>query len=87
MCLSPPIVEICEFNNNRFFVGKYHMCPNCPKGYKVKSSLSRHMNLECNKEGAYRCFACNYKAKRNYILIQHLRLKHNISDYIVDSYS
>lgn len=57
----------CEQVRQRFY------CPRCPKVYKYKVNLSRHLNYECGKEPQFRCPFCPYMAKQKGSVKVHLR--------------
>ncbi|CAH1964248.1 unnamed protein product [Acanthoscelides obtectus] len=51
-------------------------CTTCGKPYKHYPSLWRHKKYECQKEPAFRCFFCNYKAKQKVNLNLHILNRH-----------
>ncbi|CAH1964263.1 unnamed protein product [Acanthoscelides obtectus] len=53
-----------------------YICPQCHKQYKVKSSLARHLKLECGKEASFKCPFCPYASKQKYPLTSHINFKH-----------
>lgn len=50
----------------------------CGKIYGLKTSLSRHLKLECGKEPKYKCPYCNHYFKRNHNRLRHIKLVHKI---------
>lgn len=52
------------------------VCPNCGKVYRWKKSLYNHVKLECGKEPQFQCPYCPHRAKLNWNLQKHIRLKH-----------
>lgn len=53
-------------------------CHQCGKVYKWKSTLARHLNVECGgKEPNFQCKYCVYKAKQLGNLKVHIRKHHN----------
>lgn len=42
--------------------------------YKNKSSLTRHLTLECGIDGTYQCIICRHYFKRKYQLEKHLKI-------------
>lgn len=59
---------------NLAFAG--YLCPECGKNYKAKSSLRRHIKLECSKKAAFLCPYCSYASKQKAPLLGHVRRKH-----------
>nr|CAH7735835.1 unnamed protein product [Callosobruchus chinensis] len=55
---------------------KVYDCNTCGKPYKHYPSLWRHKKYECQKEPAFRCYFCNYKAKQKVNLNLHILNKH-----------
>lgn len=58
----------------------FFRCPNCPKVYRGKYTLSRHLRLECGKTPTNRCFLCGQLFTHKHRLISHLKSIH--SDYL-----
>lgn len=52
------------------------MCEVCFKTYNVRSSLRRHLRLECGKMPQFGCPYCHYKSKRKDNLRTHVVGKH-----------
>ena len=55
-----------------------HRCPKCGRLYRWKSTLDRHLRLECGKEPQFQCPYCPYRAKRKSNLEKHIILRHHI---------
>ena len=51
-------------------------CPNCNKIYHYKSSLARHIRLECGKEPQFQCPYCPHLTKHKSSLIMHIDARH-----------
>jgi uncharacterized C2H2 Zn-finger protein len=51
-------------------------CPSCGKIYRWKKSLYNHVKLECGKEPQLQCPHCPHRAKLNWNLQKHIKLKH-----------
>ncbi|KAF6202992.1 hypothetical protein GE061_003404 [Apolygus lucorum] len=73
----------CSFTANKLVRMKSHMyysarfpCHQCPREYKNKSHLQRHLKYECGKPPQFHCPLCPYSAKLNFNLKSHLRVKH-----------
>jgi len=52
------------------------VCKRCGKSYRWKKSLYNHVKLECGKEPQFQCPYCPHRAKLNWNLQKHIRLKH-----------
>nr|CAD7424061.1 unnamed protein product [Timema monikensis] len=56
-----------DINNKSMFqkqdIPKDFKCPNCEKLYSYKSSLARHMRLECGKAPQFQCPYCPHQTK------------------------
>ena len=53
-----------------------YFCSKCPRSYKYKQDLKRHMNLECDIEPQFSCPLCPKKCKRKTHLRNHIMNKH-----------
>jgi uncharacterized C2H2 Zn-finger protein len=51
-------------------------CPNCSKIYHYKSSLARHIRLECGKEPQFQCPYCPHLTKHKSSLVMHIDARH-----------
>lgn len=51
-------------------------CPNCGNGYTHKSSLARHMRLECGKDPQFQCPHCHHRTKHKSSLLTHIENRH-----------
>nr|CAH7762013.1 unnamed protein product [Callosobruchus chinensis] len=51
-------------------------CPVCGKIYKVYRSLWRHLKYECQKEPAFSCPLCRYRAKHKASITKHISTVH-----------
>lgn len=69
-------INYCLSNNRKYFLG--FQCPKCPKVYKHKNNLNRHMNHECGRSPNRRCPFCNFAAYRRNYLRAHVLNKHNV---------
>lgn len=56
-----------------------YSCPNCPKTYKGKYTLKRHLKLECGKEPTNRCDICGQMFIHKHRLFSHIRALHLFS--------
>lgn len=52
------------------------ICPICCKCYKLRTSLQRHMRLECGKQKSFQCPYCLYASKQKSPVLRHVSLKH-----------
>lgn len=48
-------------------------CPKCAKIYHHKKTLSRHIRQECGIEPELKCPHCPYRARRAYVLNNHIK--------------
>lgn len=48
-------------------------CPKCGKIYHHKKTLSRHIRQECGIEPELKCPHCPYRARRAYVLNNHVK--------------
>lgn len=48
-------------------------CKTCPRGYKMKSSLKRHIENECGKESKIPCQFCKRSFSQKSSLVRHLK--------------
>ncbi|CAH0381292.1 unnamed protein product [Bemisia tabaci] len=53
-----------------------HVCPQCGRTYKWRSSLKSHLQNECGKEPKCICPYCTYRCKVRSNLLKHLRNYH-----------
>lgn len=56
-------------------------CPDCGRGYKLKSSLRNHQKWECGKEPQFKCPYCIYRAKQKMHMARHMERVHKEIDY------
>ncbi|KAF7284984.1 hypothetical protein GWI33_012765 [Rhynchophorus ferrugineus] len=49
----------------------WYECLQCQKVYKVRSTVLRHIRLECNKLPSYSCYVCKKLYRRKEGLMQH----------------
>lgn len=52
--------------------GRNFCCPNCPRSYKYKHHLNRHLKYECGKEKQFRCNICRKAFSHNNQLKAHV---------------
>ncbi|KAH1002471.1 hypothetical protein HUJ04_008556 [Dendroctonus ponderosae] len=53
-----------------------HVCPDCGRIYKLRSSLRNHQKWECGKEPQFKCPFCTYKAKQKMHMLRHTERMH-----------
>lgn len=51
-------------------------CPKCPKIYRGKYTLARHLKLECGKQPTNRCEMCGQMFVHRHRLLSHIRSQH-----------
>lgn len=74
------VLQIKELGSKALFT--------CTKFYKTHvkySSLWRHLNYECGKEGAFQCIFCDDKTKQKANLEKHMKRKHSDFNLVVIS--
>lgn len=54
----------------------FHPCPNCPKIYRGKYTLSRHLRLECGKVPSHKCQVCGQLFAHKHRLLSHVKSIH-----------
>ncbi|KAF6202988.1 hypothetical protein GE061_003400 [Apolygus lucorum] len=64
------------FGWNAVFDSALFACPKCPRRYKRKTHLNRHLKYECGKQPQFQCPHCQYKAKLKDNLKYHILAKH-----------
>nr|XP_012225947.1 PREDICTED: zinc finger protein 677-like [Linepithema humile] len=67
-----------------------HVCPKCGRSYKAKSSVSRHLKLECDKMPQYKCTICKREFHQIDNCKRHVKSVHHediTKDYIEFSVS
>ncbi|XP_034249730.1 longitudinals lacking protein, isoforms A/B/D/L-like [Thrips palmi] len=52
-------------------------CPNCTRVYQRRTTLNRHLRLECGMTPQFPCPFCNHRSKRKHDLLYHVRSRHN----------
>lgn len=52
------------------------VCPKCHKIFKNKTTLSKHLRLQCGTEAKYTCSYCGKKFKRNDNMKRHIQHVH-----------
>ncbi|CAG9760671.1 unnamed protein product [Ceutorhynchus assimilis] len=57
-----------------------HVCPDCGRIYKLRSSLRNHQKWECGKEPQFKCPFCSYKAKQKMHMLRHTERMHKGMD-------
>ncbi|KAJ8894852.1 hypothetical protein PR048_000159 [Dryococelus australis] len=55
---------------------KIFVCPNCNKGYSLRTNLLRHFKFECGKEPRFHCPYCPHKSARNDDMQKHIQRRH-----------
>ncbi|XP_030765781.1 zinc finger protein 449-like [Sitophilus oryzae] len=58
-----------------------HVCPDCGRIYKLKSSLRNHQKWECGKEPQFKCPFCSYRAKQKMHMLRHTERMHKGMDF------
>lgn len=53
-----------------------YSCVTCGKVYRWKTTLYRHVQVECGKEPHLQCPYCPHRTKRLWDLQKHMKLKH-----------
>lgn len=53
-------------------------CPSCPKKFKYKGNMRRHMKNECQSEPQFSCDQCCRKFTQKSSLIRHYVLQHKL---------
>lgn len=48
-----------------------HICPQCGKRYKHKTSVYKHLKNQCGVEPKYKCIPCNFACKFLHVLRRH----------------
>lgn len=73
-CLLPQ-----QYPNFTNFVisGDEYACDVCGRVYRLKRSLWRHKNFECQTQPRFRCDICQHPFKHKYHLNQHMIFKHD----------
>uniref|UniRef100_A0A0A9XFJ3 Longitudinals lacking protein, isoforms A/B/D/L n=1 Tax=Lygus hesperus TaxID=30085 RepID=A0A0A9XFJ3_LYGHE len=51
-------------------------CPSCPRKYKYKGDLTRHINYECGKAPMFKCPFCDHRVKRKSNMKTHIGIVH-----------
>ncbi|VEN38443.1 unnamed protein product [Callosobruchus maculatus] len=64
-------------NDIRLNSNMLYSCPRCPKMYKGKYTLARHLRLECGKSPTNRCEVCGQMFIHKHRLISHIKSLHN----------
>lgn len=54
----------------------YFRCPNCPKVYRGKYTLARHLRLECGKSPTNKCLVCGQMFTHKHRLLSHIKSIH-----------
>uniref|UniRef100_A0A8D7ZXV7 Longitudinals lacking protein, isoform G n=1 Tax=Culex pipiens TaxID=7175 RepID=A0A8D7ZXV7_CULPI len=58
-------------------------CPRCPRVYRRKITLARHVRHECGVEKNFSCPYCRHVSQRNDQLLGHIRRAHpDIAPYL-----
>nr|CAI5865337.1 unnamed protein product [Callosobruchus analis] len=67
-------------NDIRINSNVLYSCPRCPKMYKGKYTLARHLRLECGKSPTHKCEVCGQMFIHKHRLISHIKSLH--SEYL-----
>ena len=75
---------LCDFLGYAYFLTQegqnaQYVCEKCLKTYNIKSSLQRHMRLECGKPPQFWCPYCNFGSKRKDNLRVHIIGVHKVN--------
>lgn len=62
-----------------------YRCPNCPKIYRGKYTLKRHLKLECGKVPTNKCNYCGQMFVHKHRLLSHIKSLH--SKVVFDSFN
>lgn len=54
-------------------------CGKCLRKYKTRTTLLRHMTVECGKSPSHSCHICSYVAYHKHHLHSHLINKHQLT--------
>lgn len=54
-------------------------CPRCPRAYRYRQNMLRHLKLECGVEPQCSCDLCGYRTKRKSSLQRHMATWHGPS--------
>lgn len=54
-------------------------CDQCPRSYKNKRGLMKHLRNECGLDPRFQCTLCDHRSKRKDLLRVHLKDIHGIS--------
>ncbi|KAL1517272.1 hypothetical protein ABEB36_001058 [Hypothenemus hampei] len=57
-----------------------HVCSDCGRIYKLRSSLRNHQKWECGKEPQFKCPFCSYRAKQKMHMLRHTERMHKGMD-------
>lgn len=68
-----------KFFNQSIFLdfGKRFYCDRCPRSYRHKCGLRRHIMLECGKAPQFQCDVCSRRFHQKSTLKTHYALKHS----------
>lgn len=56
--------------------GRWYYCPQCPKKYRGKYTLQRHLKLECGKKPTNGCSFCGQMFFHRHRLLSHIASQH-----------
>lgn len=65
-----------KFDTSGTYDQLYYYCPNCPKVYRGKYTLGRHLRLECGKSPTHKCTVCGQMFTHKHRLISHIKSIH-----------
>jgi rubrerythrin len=68
--------EMNRYQNMSGLVKKVWKCDRCGNSYNYKSSLIRHVRMECGQEPKYACPICMKMYTYKHVLKDHLQLVH-----------
>lgn len=78
------VISLCPLTHDYILLINYvsgsYVCNTCGRMYKVARSLWRHEKYECQKEPAFKCIKCSYKAKHKSSVMKHIITVHRTTD-------
>ncbi|XP_065203459.1 RB-associated KRAB zinc finger protein-like [Planococcus citri] len=74
-CGKSPAYQLSSYTEKG---GLFACLNNCGRIYKYKRSMMLHYKKECGREPQYRCSICLKKFAHQWVLRQHVALRHNL---------